>query len=79
VGTPVIAALIGATVVVVVNALMLAAAWGSLRARVTSLRCELQEIKAMLGNGEPGVFMRRAMAEEQHENLSRRIEVLERK
>jgi len=46
-------------VIVGVQVIVSAAAWGDLRAQVASLRDEQKAMRKMLGNGEPGVFVRK--------------------
>ena len=46
--------------VAITNALAVGAAWANLKSDHRQTKAEIAAIKELLGNGEPGVFVRRA-------------------
>jgi hypothetical protein len=78
--------LLGLVVTVVVNAVLLGAAWGSMRSGQTRLAQDVHDIRRALGlvDGAEGVFARRAEVEarahdvdREHQRLHGRISAVE--
>jgi hypothetical protein len=69
---------------VATNALAVGAAWNNLKNRDDRAFSEIASIKSMLGNGEPGVFVRKAELElirdegrREHASYEHRLDALE--